>query len=226
VKEETVIFGRKNKPKFAERVRVFLWPRRSWWRSGKYFVKRILRLSGSPYVIAAGVAAGVFTSFTPFLGFHFIISWAIAFLIGGNLLAAAIGTAVGNPITFPFIWGATYSVGSLITGKGLVHAHMGHLGHSLMNESFSTIWPTLKTMAIGAIPVGFCFALIFYFLTRKAALAYQNRRKAMLARRAFEKGKWRKALEEHEAEVAKQELHSPMTQITKDDIAPEDKAAS
>ena len=86
-----MIFGRRNKPGLAERVRVFIWPRRSWLRSGKYFVKRILRLTGSPYAIAAGVAAGAFTSFTPFLGFHFIISWVLAFIIGGVLgLAAAI----------------------------------------------------------------------------------------------------------------------------------------
>lgn len=176
-----------------------LWPRRSWVRSGKYFVKRILRLSGSPYMIAAGVAAGVFTSFTPFLGFHFVISWAIAFLIGGNLLAAAIGTAIGNPITFPFIWGATYSVGSFLTGKHFQPHHIHDLKYALFHESLHSIWPTIKTMAVGGIPVGLAFALIFYFLTREAAKAYQNRRKAMLARKAFEKGFWRKALAEREA---------------------------
>lgn len=197
-----MIFGRREKPKFAERLRVFLWPRRNWMRSGKYFVKRILRLSGSPYMIAAGVAAGVFTSFTPFLGFHFIISWAIAFAIGGNLLAAAIGTGVGNPITFPFIWGATYTTGSFITGQQAVEGHISNLKHSLMHESFSVIWPTIKVMAIGAIPLGLIFALIFYFLTRKAALAYQNRRKARLARKAFEAGRWRNAIAERDKVVS------------------------
>lgn len=196
-----MIFGRKNKPELSEKIRVFLWPRRSWVRSGKYFVKRILRLSGSPYMIAAGVAAGVFTSFTPFLGFHFIISWVIAFLIGGNLLAAALGTAIGNPITFPFIWGATYSVGSVITGQKIVHSEVGNLKASLLSESFSTIWPTIKVMTVGAVPIGLAFALLFYFIVRKAALAYQHRRKAALARKAFEAGRWRKAIAEHEEEA-------------------------
>lgn len=181
-----------------ERIRVFLWPRRNWMRSGKYFIKRILRLSGSPYMIAAGVAAGVFTSFTPFLGFHFIISWTIAFLIGGNLLAAAIGTGVGNPITFPFIWGATYSTGCFLTGKQVVHGQLHSLKYDLLHESFSTIWPTIKIMAIGAIPWGLAFALMFYFITRHAALAYQHRRKSFLARKAFEAGRWRKAIAEHD----------------------------
>ncbi len=196
-----MIFGRRDKPGLSERVRVFLWPRRSWVRSGKYFIKRILRLSGSPYMIAAGVAAGVFTSFTPFLGFHFIISWAIAFAIGGNLLAAAIGTAVGNPITFPFIWGATYSMGCFVTGKQVTDGQVGNLKHTLLTESFSSIWPTIQTMAIGAVPVGLAFALVFYYLTRKAALAYQHRRKAFLARKAYEAGRWRKAIAEHDQAV-------------------------
>ncbi|PLW77071.1 DUF2062 domain-containing protein [Cohaesibacter celericrescens] len=179
-------------------MRVLLWPRRNWLRSGKYFIKRILRLSGSPYMIAAGVAAGVFTSFTPFLGLHFIISWAIAFLIGGNLLAAAIGTGVGNPITFPFIWGATYWTGCFILGKEVVHGQLHHLKHQLLTESFSTILPTIEIMAVGAIPVGLAFALLFYFFTRRAAVAYQHRRKASLARKAFQAGRWRKAIAEHD----------------------------
>ena len=200
-----MLFRRRNKPSIAEQVRVFLWPRRNWMRSGKYFVKRILRLSGSPYMIAAGVAAGVFTSFTPFLGFHFLISWAIAFAIGGNLLAAAIGTGVGNPITFPFIWGATYSTGCFLLGKEEVHGELHSLKHGLLTESFATVWPTIKVMAVGALPIGLVFAVIFYYITRKAAVVYQNRRKTMLARKAFEQGRWRKAIAEHEqAEASKQ----------------------
>ncbi|WP_245418477.1 MULTISPECIES: DUF2062 domain-containing protein [Cohaesibacter] len=198
-----MLFGRRDKPSMAERIRIFLWPRRNWMRSGKYFVKRILRLSGSPYMIAAGVAAGVFTSFTPFLGFHFLISWAIAFLIGGNMLAAAIGTGVGNPITFPFIWGATYTTGCFLLGKEAIHGQLHSLKHDLLTESFSTIWPTIQVMAVGAIPVGLVFALIFYYVTRKAALVYQKRRKAMLAERAYEAGRWRKAIAEHDGKRGK-----------------------
>lgn len=197
-----MIFGRKNKPEISERVRVFLWPRRSWVRSGKYFIKRILRLSGSPYTIAAGVAAGAFTSFTPFIGFHFIISWLLAFIIGGNLLAAALGTAVGNPITFPFIWGGTYKLGALILGQPVMHDGSHHeLGKSLMSSSFEAIWPVIKVMAVGAVPIGLAFALFFYFMVRKACDVHQRRRRTVLARKAFEAGKWRKAIADHDDAV-------------------------
>ncbi|WP_321338835.1 DUF2062 domain-containing protein [uncultured Cohaesibacter sp.] len=196
-----MIFGRKNKPKFAERIRVLVWPRRSWKRSGVYYIKRVLRLTGSPYAIAAGVAAGVFTSFTPFLGFHFIIAWTIAFLIGGNLLAAAVGTAVGNPLTFPFIWSATYSTGCLILGQPIMHHKIHALQNGLLSQSLSAILPTIKIMAVGAIPVGIAVALIFYYLTRHAARTYQHRRKAQLARKAFEAGRWRKELAERTTDM-------------------------
>ena len=57
--------------------------------------------------VAAGVAAGAFTSFTPFMGLHFLFAALFAWAIRGNLLASALGTFVGNPLTFPFIWAAT-----------------------------------------------------------------------------------------------------------------------
>jgi uncharacterized protein (DUF2062 family) len=193
-----VIFGRRDKPGIAERIRVFLWPRRSWLRSGKYFVKRILRLTGSPYAIAAGVAAGAFTSFTPFLGFHFIISWILAFIIGGNLLAAALGTAVGNPITFPFIWGATYKTGALFLGQPVAHGNPKDLGMSIMSSSLDSVWPIIKVMSVGAVPTGLICALVCYFLVRKTCEAYQHRRKAVLARKAYEAGKWRAAIADHD----------------------------
>ena len=91
-----MLFRRRSHISLAERVRVWLWPRRSWRRSGSYHLKRLLRLSGSPYSIAMGCAAGAFASFTPLMGFHIILSGAIAWCLRGNLIAAAIGTIMGT----------------------------------------------------------------------------------------------------------------------------------
>ena len=71
-------------------------------RSGQYVTKRILRLTATPHAVAAGVAAGAFTSFTPFMGLHFLLAAVLAWMVRGNLLAPALGTFVGNPLTFPF----------------------------------------------------------------------------------------------------------------------------
>ena len=54
-------------------------------------------------------------SFTPLLGLHFVLAILFAYLIRGNFIAALIGTIVGNPLTFPFIWGLIYQVGSYVT---------------------------------------------------------------------------------------------------------------
>lgn len=50
------------------------------------------------------------------IGLHFILAMVIALVVRGNVLASAVGTVVGNPVTFPVIWLASYQVGSRIIG--------------------------------------------------------------------------------------------------------------
>ena len=65
-----MLFRRREEPGYWERFKLWLWPRVSWRRSALYYLKRILRLSGTPYAIAMGAAVGAAVAFTPFLGFH------------------------------------------------------------------------------------------------------------------------------------------------------------
>ena len=76
-----MLFRRREPEGVWERFRTALWPRRSFTRSVQYLVKRVLRLTATPHAIAAGVAAGVFASWMPFLGFHFVIAAALAFVL-------------------------------------------------------------------------------------------------------------------------------------------------
>lgn len=181
-----MLFKRRKSADFRERLRTFFWPRHSFWRSARYFAKRALRLSATPHAIAAGIAAGVFASFTPFVGFHFVIAAATAWIIGGNLVASAIGTSVGNPLTFPFIWGATLEVGRLILhGRQPTGIDPRDIGHLLWNMEFSSLWePFLKPMAIGSLPLGIAAALVFYFLTKGTAAAFREQRRKRLAEKA------------------------------------------
>jgi uncharacterized protein len=148
----------------------------------KYFSKRILRLRATPHAIAAGVAAGVFASFFP-LGLHFLIAGVVAWLIAGNLVAAALGTAFGNPVTLPLMWGASYETGRLILHRqaapGGAPMDFGALLHQL---DFSRMWdPLLKPMTVGAVPLGLICAVASYGLTRWAVAAFHERRRARLA---------------------------------------------
>ena len=176
-----------------------MWPRRSWLRSTQYLAKRVLRLTASPHSVAAGVAAGVFSSFTPFLGFHFMIAFAVSYVIAGNLIAAAAGTFFGNPLTFPFIWASTYATGRFIlsgaqsTVTSTAHERMAEIAHSNLIElglvgllhKIDAMWePVIKPMAVGAVPIGTMVAILFYIVTRWSAVKFRQARLKRLAERA------------------------------------------
>jgi uncharacterized protein (DUF2062 family) len=177
-----MLFSRREPPTKGERVRVALWPRRSWGRSFAYYKHRVLRLEASPHAIAAGVAAGAFASCTPFVGFHFILSFVLAFLIGGSLIAAAFGTAVGNPLTFPFIWLTSFEIGTFILGaQGATSPLSLELSFETITRSFDLIWPTLKPMLLGGTLLGLVLGGFAYVLVRSAVTVRQGIRRARLA---------------------------------------------
>ena len=72
------------------------------------------RLSDTPHAVALGFAIGVFTAVTPFLGTHMVMAALLAWVIGGSVVAALLGTFVGNPLTYPLFWYSTYEVGNLM----------------------------------------------------------------------------------------------------------------
>jgi uncharacterized protein (DUF2062 family) len=181
-----MLFRRRKPEGFFDRLRTALWPRRSFGRSFQYFIKRVLRLTATPHAIAAGVAAGVFASWTPLLGFHFVLAFALSYVLAGNMVAAALGTAFGNPLSFPFIWTLTFKLGNLLIGVE-TGAHQRHVNlESLLRHlDVKQLWePVLKPMLIGAIPPGLISGIAFYILTYWAVRAFQARRKSKLAARA------------------------------------------
>ncbi len=194
-----MLFRRRESQSLMARLRTALWPRHSWSRSARYFGKRVLRLSGSPHAVAAGVAAGVFASFTPFVGLHFILSFIFAFVVGGNMLAAGIGTFVGNPVTFPFIWASTYSLGSHILGQSNALA-LHEIHYALVHRSFEVLWPILAPMLVGAVPIGLPIAVAFYVVAFFAVRAFRDlRRERLDARRRESMGAVSPAKEMDEA---------------------------
>jgi uncharacterized protein (DUF2062 family) len=178
-----MLFKRRTETVLLERLRLLLWPRRSFWRSAKYFAKRALRLQATPHAIAAGVAAGVFVSFLPTPGIHFLLAAVTAWCIAGNVVASAIGTAVGNPLTFPLIWGATYELGRFILdGKAIADVRPLNIGAALKNLDFYLLWePLLKPMTVGAIPIGLLSGAVTYIVLRWAVAQFHKRRRSRLA---------------------------------------------
>lgn len=79
-------------------------------------LRRLARLGSDPHAVAAGFASGAALSCTPLFGLHFLLSFALAWVVRGHMLAAALGTAVGNPLTFPVFVSGAYGVGTLLLG--------------------------------------------------------------------------------------------------------------
>lgn len=169
-----MLFGRRQPPKVGERVRVFVWPRRSWGRSIRYVTHRLRRLHATPHAVALGSAVGVFVTFLPFLGLHIVLAGILSWMIRGSILASALGTFVGNPITFPFIWVAAYHVGCWVLGLEPT-VQPFDLSAGSLQASVESVWPLLKPITVGGLPLGMLAGVMTYFVVRRAAEAYRNK---------------------------------------------------
>jgi uncharacterized protein (DUF2062 family) len=178
-----MLFRRREAESLLGRMRVHLWPRRSWSRSSRYVVYRLRRLSDSPHAVAIGFAAGVFSAVTPFLGTHMIMAALIAWAIGGSIVAALLGTFIGNPLTYPVFWYSTYEVGNLMLG-GTVAKQRIDLSDGIFQSSLEQLWPILKPMSLGSIPVGLALAALSYVLVKPMVEAYQHRRRREIGLRS------------------------------------------
>ena len=179
-----------------ERLREFLWPRSGWERSAKYILHRVARLPGTPYAIAGGFACGAAISFTPFVGLHIVLAALLAWSIRANIISSAIGTAVGNPWTFPLIWVWIYELGHWMgVGTG-GHAtenldFIGLFGKMLeavlrldAGYLFETAWPVFfLPMLAGGIPTALVMWIAFYVPLKPVVESYQRRRRARRERR-------------------------------------------
>jgi len=179
-----MLFRRRDRPAEWERLRVWLWPRVSWRRSGLYFLKRTARLAGSPHAIAIGAAAGAAVSCTPFLGLHFVLAVVVAWSLRGSLVASAIGTFVGNPLTFPLMWGASYEIGQLMLGDRAERPQ--GVAPDLLAKPWEQLWPVLEPMALGSLPLGLMIGCAAYVIVYRMVAAYQSARRERLRDGALE----------------------------------------
>ncbi|MDX1421698.1 MAG: DUF2062 domain-containing protein [Kiloniellales bacterium] len=174
------MFKRRTPLPLFHRLRELLWPRAGWRRTALYVGHRIGRLPGTPYRVAAGFACGAAISFTPFMGFHFVGAALLALVMRGNVIASAIGTAVGNPWTFPFIWLWIYNLGLWLLGDAN-NSHLPvHLSMHYIFDNFTKVfWP----MTVGGVPTAVVAWFAFFWPARMLVLQYQRRRNRRLRRR-------------------------------------------
>ena len=187
-----------------------IYPRGGWRRAFAYMLHRMRRLPDSPERICIGIAAGVYVSFLPLYGFHFVSAALVAWLCRGNILAALLGTFYGNPITFPLM-----AVGSIELGHWLLQADVslrfaevtsaiGWAGSELLQNLWAVLagepaqwgrlrvfwWNVYLPYLLGGLILGVPAAIATYFIHLPLVRAYQRRRYNRLRQR-FEQARQR-----------------------------------
>ena len=196
-----MIFKRRDPKPTLRAMAEFLWPRGGWTRAFHYVKHRMRRLPDSPERIARGSWAGVFTTFTPFYGMHFIVAAFVARAMQGNILAALMATFFGNPLTYVPIGIASLKTGHWILGakmdEGVKRSFTGKFADagSELWYNFAAIftkaemdWSGLIVFGrevfypylIGGILPGILCASFAYYLSVPLLRAYQKRRKGMI----------------------------------------------
>ena len=111
-----MVFKRRDRRAVINIMRDLLWPKGGWSRAFQYVKHRVRRLPDTPERIARGIWVGVFTTFTPFYGLHFVAAILLARVFNGNALAALLATFFGNPLTYIPIGLVSLQTGHFILG--------------------------------------------------------------------------------------------------------------
>jgi uncharacterized protein (DUF2062 family) len=185
------MFKRRDNLGFFGHIRQTLWPKMGWLRLARYYRHRISRLSDSTTCIAINLAGGSAMSFTPFFGLHFIAALGFAWLIGArmNLVAAMVGTFVGNPWTFPFFMYLSYQTGIMVLGIFGVEFEVLTLTPEIIEEQgenfFTFLWHNFTDIFLPTAVGGTIWAIIsfpfyywlYFYLVRGAKRARRLRMK-------------------------------------------------
>lgn len=203
-----MVFKRRDKLHWVESLRSYILPRRGWRRTLTYLGHRLRRIPDSPTRIARGVAFGVFTSFSPFFGFHIILALLMAKVLRANLIAALAGTIIGNPFTFPFIIGGALKLGTFILGRDPANHDLKRVGRAF-REAFQAIWDSFQALFgfgqnqmagmkdffsevmlpyfLGGTLLGIIFAIVAFYTTKPIIVAYQKLRRKNFAKKVKKK---------------------------------------
>lgn len=181
----------------------FVWPKGGWARGFHYVKHRVRRLPDPPHRIARGIFAGVFVTFSPLFGLHFVLAALVAWVMRGNIVASLLATFFGNPLTFVPIGALSLNTGYFLLGMNRlsedeVHRSLGgkfvDAGEDLWHNFIAifthekTDWSHLSVFfdevflpyLVGGIIPGIVFGLLGYYLSLPLIIAYKNRRKGAL----------------------------------------------
>jgi hypothetical protein len=140
---------------------------------------KLIRLKTSAHSIALGAALGIFVGFLPIIPFQTPSVLVLAFALRANKVAAMACTWVSNVVNMIPFYTMLYVVGRWVLPLE-VNFSPSHL--ELM-EMLTQGWQLVAVMSVGGIVLGLPSAVIMYFLSRWAVLAYRRRRALRMLRR-------------------------------------------
>ncbi len=135
-----------------------------------HFLK-LIRVKDSVDKLAIGFACGSMVSFSPFIGFHFLLAIILSYILRGNIVASLIGTFIGNPFTFPFIWIFIYKIGNFFFSNDEDFTFTFTF-KSFFNQGYEILAP----MALGSLIVSLPIWFISFFSVKFLILSFKKRR--------------------------------------------------
>ena len=189
-----MILKRREKEPLLNKLANYLWPAMGWGRFVTYVKKRVMRLADSPHSVTLGISLGFAACFNPYVGTHIIQAVILATIFRANIAASALGTLLGNPSTFPFIWWAAIAVGQTLLELFGFHAapeisqtsDIKSLLVAAKNDPVHILAPwTVGAYVIGTASIPVTYAL-FYPLVKASKAARTQLIKARRARKENE----------------------------------------
>jgi uncharacterized protein (DUF2062 family) len=145
-------------------------------RLSRYSYLRVVRIKAPAESIALGLALGVFAGALPFLSLQMAIAVVLAFLLRGNIIAAALGTWWSNPFNWAIIFPLLYMLGKVFVPVEVAPLNIHEFLNIPLLDLLQRSWKWLLITTLGGFIAGIPLAFITYFIALRAVLIYHDRR--------------------------------------------------
>lgn len=148
-------------------------------RTFRYIYLRLIRVGGDPVHVALGFSLGVFLGVFPTFGLGIPLALLLASIFRWNRISATLGSLVMNPLTTPFFWSLSGTIGAAMfhadARKVLANARNGNRIHSLTAGA--------GIYLAGNLVVALVCSVAAYFLALRAVTLYRKKKRERRIRR-------------------------------------------
>ncbi len=163
-----------------------IWSRFRSWLAAHHLT--LVTIDDTPHSIALGLAIGIFFGFTPLLSMKTLLSIGVAWLCGGNKIAAAISVTLHDVLLpfMPAIYFWEYRVGMWVLQR---HEHPHNRFHHLSLRDlmkWTTFFTVGQPLLVGSLFLALPSAVVVYFLMRGLILRTRALRQKRIERTAHD----------------------------------------